>query len=70
MAQPLSVLGSDIAKLGFHVVGMDERGHVVLWKRLARRELLGFIATLPPLRIGMDACGSAHDWARCLVLST
>jgi transposase len=42
----------------------DHTGHVVLRKRIARRELLHFIATLPPLRIGMEACGSAHDWAR------
>jgi transposase len=64
MAQQTSVFGIDIAKLVFHVVGMDHTGHVVLRKRIARRELLHFIATLPPLRIGMEACGSAHDWAR------
>ena len=64
MAQTMSVLGIDIAKLVFHVVGMNDRGHVVLRKRLARSELLHFIATLPPALIGMEACGSAHDWAR------
>jgi transposase len=65
MAQTISVLGIDIAKLVFHVVGMDDSGHVVLRKRIARSELLIFIANLPPLRIGMEACGSAHYWARC-----
>jgi transposase len=65
MAQTISVLGIDIAKLVFHVVGMDDSGRVVLRKRLARSELLTFIANLPPLRIGMEACGSAHYWARC-----
>ena len=64
MAQTMSVLGIDIAKLVFHVVGMDDTGHVVLRKRLVRSELLPFIAQLPPLRIGMEACGSAHYWAR------
>jgi transposase len=64
MAQTISVLGIDIAKLVFHVVGMDDAGHVVLRKRLARSELPRVIASLPPLRIGMEACGSAHDWAR------
>ncbi len=64
MAQKIHVLGIDIAKLVFHVVGMDHTGQVVLRKRLARRELLRFVATLPPLRIGMEACGSAHYWAR------
>jgi transposase len=64
MAQKISVLGIDIAKLVFHIVGMDDRGHVVLRKRMARGELLHFIAMLPPALIGMEACGSAHYWAR------
>ena len=58
IAQTIRVLGIDIAKLVFHVVGMDATGHVVLRKRLARGELRHCIATLPPLRIGMEACGS------------
>jgi transposase len=64
MAQHMSVLGIDIAKQVFHIVGMDDSGHVVLRKRLARSTLLTFIANVPPLRIGMEACGSAHYWAR------
>src|SRR5688572_16991170 len=64
MAQQIRVLGIDIAKLVFHVVGMDDTGHVVLRKRMARSELLHFIATLPQALIGMEACGSAHYWAR------
>ena len=66
MAQHMSVLGIDIAKPVFHVVGMDDSGHVVLRKRLARRTVLTFLAKVPPLRIGMEACGSAHAWARQL----
>jgi transposase len=66
MAQTIRVLGIDIAKRVFHVVGMDDSGHVVLRKRLARSEWLTFIANVPPLRVGMEACGSAHDWARCV----
>jgi transposase len=64
MAQASTVLGIDLAKLVFHVVGMDDAGHVILRKRLTRRALLRFIANLPPRRIGMEACGSAHYWAR------
>jgi transposase len=64
MAQAITVLGIDIAKLVFHVVGMDDAGRVVLRKRITRSALLTFIANLPPLRIGMEACGSAHSWAR------
>jgi transposase len=44
----------------FHVVGMDDTGQVILQKRIPRSELLHCIVTLPPLRIGMEACGSAH----------
>jgi hypothetical protein len=40
MAQQMSVLGIDIATLVFHGVGRDDTGHVVLRKRLARREWL------------------------------
>jgi transposase len=65
MAQKISIVGIDIAKLVFHVVGMDDAGHVVLRKRITRSELRHFIATLPPALIGMEACGSAHYWARC-----
>jgi transposase len=64
MTQHPSVLGMDLAKRVFHVVGMDETGHVVLKKRLTREALLPFIAQLPPLVIGMEACGGAHYWAR------
>jgi hypothetical protein len=63
MAQKINVLGIDIAKLVFHIVGMDDTGHVVLRKRIARGALLHFIATRPPALIGMEACGSAHYWA-------
>jgi transposase len=61
---PISVLGIDIAKRIFHVVGMNERGQIVLRKRLSRHDLMPFIATLPPVLIGMEACGGAHYWAR------
>ena len=65
MTQKLSVVGIDLAKQLFHVVGMDERGKVVLRKRLTREGLLPFVAQLPSLLIGMEACGGAHYWARC-----
>ena len=64
MAQQISILGIDIVKLVLHIVGMDDTGHVVLRKRIARGALLHFIATLPPALIGMEACGSAHYWVR------
>jgi transposase len=56
--------GIDIAKRVFHAVGMDERGTIVWRKRLSRPDLIPLLAKLPPGRIGMEACGGAHDWAR------
>jgi transposase len=64
MKQEMSVLGIDIAKRLFHAVGMDERGTIVFRKRWSRHDLIPFIAKLPPVLIGMDACGGAHYWAR------
>jgi transposase len=43
---------------------MDERGKIVLRKRLSRHDVMLFMAKLPPVRIGMEACGGAHYWAR------
>jgi transposase len=64
MKQYPSVLGIDLAKRVFHVVGMDDAGHVVLRKRLTRDALMPFITRRPPVLIGMEACGGAHYWAR------
>jgi transposase len=58
------VLGIDIAKQIFHVVGLDDAGNVVLRKRCPRGALMSFIAQMPPVVIGMEACGGAHYWAR------
>ena len=60
----ISVLGIDIAKLSFHVVGMDCRGKVILSKRLYRSELESFVSSLSPMLIGMESCASSHYWAR------
>jgi len=64
MKQEMSILGIDIAKRVLHAVGMDERGKIVLRKRLSRHDLIPFMAKLPPVLIGLEACGSAHDWTR------
>src|SRR5919206_577296 len=64
MKQEMNVLGIDIAKRLLHAVGMDERGQIVFRKRLSRHDLIPFIAKLPPVRIGIEACGGAPCWAR------
>jgi len=60
----ISVLGIDLAKNIFHVHGVDRAGKTVMRKKLMRAQLPAFIAQLRPCLIGMEACGSAHYWAR------
>jgi len=62
----VSVLRIDIAKQLFHAVGMDDTGTIVWRKRLTRSALMPFIARIPPVVIGLEACGGAHYWARRL----
>jgi transposase len=57
-----SVVGIDLAKSIFHLVGMDERGKILLRKRLARGEVIPFMAKLPRVLVGMEARGGTHDW--------
>ena len=60
----IATIGLDIAKSSFQVHGADACGKVVLRKRLRRGKLLEFFANLPRSRVGMEACGGAHYWAR------
>ena len=66
MKPELSVVGIDLAKSIFHLVGMDERGTIIVRKRLARGEVMSLLAQLPRVLVGMEACGGAHYWARQL----
>ena len=62
----ITTVGIDLAKKIFHLVGMDTTGKMVGRKRLTRHALVPFLAQLPPVTIGMEACGGAHDWyAKC-----
>ena len=61
------MIGLDIAKNVFEVHGRDASGQVVLRRRLKRAQVEAFFAALPKAVIGMEACGSAHHWARLLV---
>jgi transposase len=62
----VTTVGIDLAKSLFQLHGVDERGKAVLRKPLKRADVLKFFANLPPCLIGMEACGSAHHWARKL----
>ncbi|HUA56569.1 MAG TPA: IS110 family transposase [Candidatus Sulfotelmatobacter sp.] len=57
-------VGLDIAKSVFQVHGVDTNGEVVLRRRLTRARVLPFFAGLGPCRIGIEACATAHFWAR------
>lgn len=54
----------DLAKNIFQVHGITADGTVAFKKSLRRTQLLQFFETLEPCLIGMEACGSSHDWAR------
>lgn len=60
----IAIVGLDLAKSVFQVHGVDARGKAVLAKRLRRSSVLGFFASMPPCTVGMEACASAHYWAR------
>lgn len=57
-------IGIDTSKSVFQLHGVDEAEKPVLRKRLRRRQLLEFLARLEPTKIGLEACGGAHHWAR------
>src|SRR5215471_7083231 len=62
----ISMIGLDLAKNVFQVHGIDGSGKVVLQRQLRRGAVEKFFAKLSPCTVGMEACGSAHHWARVI----
>lgn len=62
----ITTVGLDLAKNVFQVHGVDTHGKAVLKKQLRRDQVAAYFANLPPCVVGMEACGSAHHWARKL----
>jgi transposase len=60
----ITTIGLDIAKNVFQVHGIDAAEKVVVRKQLRRSQVLAFFKALPPCLIGMEACATAHYWAR------
>src|ERR1022692_2806795 len=60
----VSTIGVDIAKSVFQVHGVDAEGTVVILRRIGRAKVLEFFIDLPPCLVGMEACATAHQWAR------
>jgi len=63
----IAVIGIDIGKNIFHLIGLDKRGAIVLKRKLSRGQLECFLANLPPCLIGMEACAGAHHLSRKLI---
>lgn len=57
-------MGIDIAKSVFQLHGVNRFEEVILRKQVSRKQFLGFMASLQPCLIGMEACGSSHHWSR------
>ena len=62
----IAVIGIDIGKNSFHVVGHDERGAIVLRQKWSRGQVEARFANLPPCLVGMEACVGAHHLSRKL----
>jgi hypothetical protein len=62
----IAVIGIDIGKNSFHVVGHDRRGAIVLRQKWSRGQVETRLANLPPCLIGMEACTGAHRLSRNL----
>ena len=62
----IAVIGIDIGKNSFHVVGLDRRGSIVLRQKWSRGQVETRLANLPPCLIGMEACVGAHHLSRKL----
>jgi len=60
----VKTLGIDLAKETFGLHGVDALGRVAVHRRVTRKQLLVFLVKLEPCLVGMEACGSAHYWAR------
>src|ERR1700739_47504 len=62
----IAVIGIDIGKHSFHVVGHDARGAIVLRQKWSRGQVEARLANIPPCLIGMEACVGAHHLSRKL----
>ena len=62
----IAVVGIDIGKNSFHIVGHDERGAIVLRQKWSRGQVEARFANMPPCLVGMEACVGAHHLSRKL----
>src|SRR5437763_4155327 len=62
----ITVIGVDIGKNSFHVVGLDDRGAIVLRQKWSRGQVEARFANMPACLVGMEACVGAHHLSRRL----
>ena len=62
----IAVVGIDIGKNTFHVVGLDRRGAIMLRQKWSRGQVEARFANMPPCLIGVQACVGAHHLSRKL----
>ena len=62
----IATIGIDLAKNVFQLHGVNDHGKAVLRRQIHRGQMRGLFVNLPPCVIGMEACASAHYWARTL----
>jgi transposase len=60
----VATMGIDIGKNSFHVVGLDQRGAIVVRQRWTRSQIGARLANVPPCLIGIEACVGAHHLSR------
>lgn len=62
--EQVSVIGIDLAKNVFHLVGMNRQGRIVIRKRTSREKLIRTVSEYPNAVVALEACGGSHYWAR------
>jgi len=65
-SRSMAVIGIDIGKNSFHIVGLDARGAIILRQKWSRGQVEARFANMPPCLIGMEACVGAHHLSRKL----
>jgi transposase len=63
----VSTIGLDLGKRVFQVHGVDSAGRVIIRRQLRRGQVIDFFEKLPPCLVGIEACATAHHWARELM---
>jgi transposase len=62
--ETIEIMAIDFSKNSFQLHGVDRQGRKIMGKKLTRRKTFEFMAKLEPCTVVMEACGSAHYWAR------